>query len=80
MRIINRHFSNLLEGYERITEYHRLFDSLLERERARWRDLNEQNENAYRFQMLQHQQEIVQREALYQRAYEAWLKSEQPYL
>ncbi len=78
MRIVNRHFAHLLEGYDRIVEYQRQFDDLLVKERARIRALNEQHDQAYQAEMERHRQKLEQIEAAYNRACAAWEKSEQP--
>ena len=78
MRIINRHFTNLLEGYDRIMDYQRQFEDLLVKERERLRGLNAERDAAYRAQLGHHRQKVEQIEAYYARACDAWEKSEQP--
>lgn len=78
MRIINRHFTNLLDGYDRIMDYQRQFEDLLVKERDRLRVLNAERDAAYRAQMDHHRQKVEKIEAHHARACEAWEKSEQP--
>jgi hypothetical protein len=79
MRIINRHFTHLLVGYDRIQEYSKAFD-------ANWLTQCQTLEQAYRQQLDGYNQrfalwqaEKTNVDARYNRAYDAWYASDKPY-
>ena len=78
MRIVNRHFSDLMAGYERIVSYNQQFESLVAKDCARWKEQNSRAEEAYQFQVQQRKQEIQRIDEVYNRTVDAWNRSEKP--